>query len=203
MSRARAVGVDVGASGVRASALADDFSVVGRASAPMATFGDPRAHEAWRGAFEAALLRLSRGLPATAIVCAGTTGGCASFLATGAAEIGDGVTALGSTLVVKLLRDNPISAPQYGICSHRIGDRWLAGGASNAGGRVIAHLFPKERLDPLTAALKPTNRLVCAIIRCSRRASGIRSTIRSSRRASSRARRTKPASSRPCWKASE
>jgi sugar (pentulose or hexulose) kinase len=95
------------------------------------------------------------GLPARAIVCAGTTDGCASFLATGAAETGDGVTALGSTLVVKLLCDNPISAPQYGIYSHRIGDKWLAGGASNTGGRVIAHLFPKDRLDALTAGLNP------------------------------------------------
>ena len=304
MSRARAVGVDIGTSGVRASALAGDGAVVGRASAAMATFGDPRAPEAWRSAFEAALGGLARacdvssvvavavdgtsgtvlavdadgtpigpasmydepcpdaaivaavdaaappasaargrtsglarvllmqgrpgvrqvlhqadwiagllsgrfgvsdannalktgydpvaerwpdwivragadcaklpvvkrpgepigavgphgvalGLPPSAIVCAGTTDGCASFLATGAAETGDGVTALGSTLVVKLLCDHPISAPQYGIYSHRIGDRWLAGGASNAGGRVIAHLFPKERLDVLTAALKP------------------------------------------------
>ena len=41
----------------------------------------------------------SFGLPATAIVCAGTTDGCASFLATGAERNGDAVTALGSTLV--------------------------------------------------------------------------------------------------------
>jgi sugar (pentulose or hexulose) kinase len=95
------------------------------------------------------------GLPERTIVCAGTTDGCASFLATGAAETGDGVTALGSTLVVKLLCDNPISAPQYGIYSHQIGDKWLAGGASNAGGRVIAHLFRKDRLDALTAGLNP------------------------------------------------
>ena len=38
-------------------------------------------------------------------VVAGTTDGCASFLATGADAIGDGVTALGTTLTLKLLSD--------------------------------------------------------------------------------------------------
>src|SRR6185437_11305740 len=61
------------------------------------------------------------GLPGSAIVHAGTTDGCASFLATGAAQAGDGVTALGSTLVVKLLSDRPLFAPEFGIYSHRIG----------------------------------------------------------------------------------
>lgn len=95
------------------------------------------------------------GLPRTAILHAGTTDGCASFLATGAAQIGDAVTALGSTLVIKLLSDRPIFAPAYGIYSHRLGDRWLAGGASNTGGKVIEHRFPAARLDALSAALRP------------------------------------------------
>ena len=38
------------------------------------------------------------GLPRDVVVVAGTTDGCASFLATGAATVGDGVTALGSSL---------------------------------------------------------------------------------------------------------
>ena len=61
------------------------------------------------------------GIPKSAIMHAGTTDGCASFLATGASEAGDGVTSLGSTLVVKLLSDHPIFAPEFGIYSHRIG----------------------------------------------------------------------------------
>jgi sugar (pentulose or hexulose) kinase len=73
------------------------------------------------------------GIPASAIIHAGTTDGCASFLATGASEIGDAVTSLGSTLVVKQLCDRPIFAPEVGIYSHRIGAAWLAGGASNTG----------------------------------------------------------------------
>jgi sugar (pentulose or hexulose) kinase len=95
------------------------------------------------------------GLPPTAIVHAGTTDGCASFIATGASQAGEAVTALGSTLVIKLLSDKPISAPAYGVYSHRLGDRWLAGGASNTGGKVIEHLFLAADLAALSAALKP------------------------------------------------
>ena len=98
---------------------------------------------------------IALGIPPSAFVHAGTTDGCASFLATGAAEIGDGVTALGSTLVVKLMCERPIFGVEFGIYSHRIGAAWLAGGASNTGGRVIEHLFARDRLAPLSAALKP------------------------------------------------
>jgi xylulokinase len=76
------------------------------------------------------------GLAPDCLVVAGTTDGCASFLATGASMPGDGVTALGTTLTVKLLSDRPIFAPEYGIYSHRILGQWLAGGASNSGGRL-------------------------------------------------------------------
>jgi D-ribulokinase len=89
------------------------------------------------------------------IVVAGTTDGCASFLATGASEPGDGVTALGSTLVLKLLTTTPIFAPDEGIYSHRIGEMWLAGGASNAGGAVIAQHFDTDALKALEPRLKP------------------------------------------------
>jgi sugar (pentulose or hexulose) kinase len=95
------------------------------------------------------------GLPATAMVHAGTTDGCASFVATGAWRNGEAVTALGSTLVIKILSDTPISASAYGVYSHRLGDRWLVGGASNTGGAVIQHLFPNADLSELSAALKP------------------------------------------------
>ncbi|MDQ0395673.1 FGGY-family carbohydrate kinase [Labrys monachus] len=95
------------------------------------------------------------GLPPGTIVHAGTTDGCASFLATGADRVGDGVTALGSTLVIKLLSDAPVFEPAYGVYSHRLGDRWLVGGASNTGGRVIDSLFPGADLVALTARLRP------------------------------------------------
>ncbi|MCA0011277.1 FGGY-family carbohydrate kinase [Mesorhizobium sp. B292B1B] len=95
------------------------------------------------------------GLARDVIVVAGTTDGCASFLATGAAGVGDGVTALGSSLTIKILSDRPISAPQYGIYSHRLGNVWLAGGASNSGGKVLAQHFPLARIIELSAMIDP------------------------------------------------
>jgi D-ribulokinase len=96
------------------------------------------------------------GLPAATLIVSGTTDGCASYLATGAAEVGEAVTALGSTLVVKLLCDKPLFAPEYGLYSHRLGETWLAGGASNTGGAVLAAYFEPTRLDELSAAIDPT-----------------------------------------------
>lgn len=95
------------------------------------------------------------GLPRDVAVVAGTTDGCASFLATGAAAIGDGVTALGSSLTIKILSDRPISAPRFGIYSHRLGNAWLAGGASNSGGKVLAQHFPLARIIELSATIDP------------------------------------------------
>ncbi|KVK48246.1 carbohydrate kinase [Agrobacterium deltaense] len=97
----------------------------------------------------------SFGLPSGCRYHAGTTDGCASFLATGAAAIGDGVTALGSTLVVKLASARPIDAAGYGIYSHRVLDFWLAGGASNSGGAVISSFFDNGQLKAMTPHLRP------------------------------------------------
>ncbi|MDI7864138.1 FGGY-family carbohydrate kinase [Rhizobiaceae bacterium n13] len=98
---------------------------------------------------------LMLGLPPQCRYHAGTTDGCASFLATGATAIGDGVTALGSTLVVKLACPRPINATNYGIYSHRILDFWLAGGASNSGGAVIRKFFDENQLKSMTPKLRP------------------------------------------------
>jgi sugar (pentulose or hexulose) kinase len=95
------------------------------------------------------------GLPETAIICAGTTDGVASFIATRAAAPGDAVTALGTTLVLKLLSDKPIFAPAQGVYSHRLGDRWLVGGASNTGGGALLAHFSAERMAALTPLLDP------------------------------------------------
>lgn len=94
-------------------------------------------------------------LPAGVAIVAGTTDGCAAFLASGASAAGDGVTSLGTTLTLKLLSDKPVFAPQYGIYSHRIGDQWLAGGASNCGGIVVDQFFSKDDVARLTPLLDP------------------------------------------------
>ncbi len=92
---------------------------------------------------------------AGATVVAGTTDGCAAFLASGASEVGDAVTSLGSTLVLKVLADTPVFEPRYGLYSHRIGDRWLVGGASNTGGAVLQEHFTVAEMDALTPHLTP------------------------------------------------
>lgn len=95
------------------------------------------------------------GLSEEVEIIAGTTDGCASFLATGADRPGDGVSALGSTLTLKLLCDQPIFAPDFGIYSHRINGMWLAGGASNSGGKVLSHFFSADEIARLSAAIDP------------------------------------------------
>lgn len=94
-------------------------------------------------------------LPRRTIIAAGTTDGCAAFLATGAAETGEGVTSLGTTLTLKQLGDAPLFAPRFGVYSHRLGDRWLAGGASNVGGAALAAHFKPTALARLSAAIDP------------------------------------------------
>ncbi len=95
------------------------------------------------------------GLTAQTTIVSGTTDSIAAFLATGAAEIGDAVTSLGSTLALKVLSDQPIFAPKYGIYSHRLNDRWLVGGASNCGGATLLQFFNKQQLAAMTPQLKP------------------------------------------------
>ncbi|MCC6207708.1 MAG: FGGY-family carbohydrate kinase [Gammaproteobacteria bacterium] len=88
-------------------------------------------------------------------IIAGTTDSVAAFLATGATETGAAVTSLGSTLVLKVLAERPVFAPEFGIYSHRLGERWLAGGASNSGGKVLLHYFSRAELDAMTPKLDP------------------------------------------------
>ncbi|WP_119460798.1 xylulokinase [Rhodospirillaceae bacterium SYSU D60014] len=95
------------------------------------------------------------GLPRGVRMVAGTTDGVAAFLATGAFEIGDAVTSLGSTLVVKLLSNAPLFDATSGVYSHRLGDLWLPGGASNSGGAALLRFFTAERMVELTPRLQP------------------------------------------------
>jgi D-ribulokinase len=84
------------------------------------------------------------------VVCAGTTDSIAAFLASGAKSPGKAVTSLGSTLVVKLLSRTRVEDARYGIYSHRLGDLWLTGGASNTGGVVLRQFFTDAELDSLS-----------------------------------------------------
>lgn len=94
-------------------------------------------------------------LPADCMVCAGTTDSIAAFLASDASQPGEAVTSLGSTLVLKLLSQTKVDAAQYGIYSHRLGDLWLTGGASNTGGAVLKHFFSEAELVALSQQINP------------------------------------------------
>lgn len=98
------------------------------------------------------------GFPADCRVCAGTTDSIAAFLASGARFPGEAVTSLGSTLVLKLLSETRVDNARYGIYSHRYnshryGDLWLVGGASNTGGIVLRQFFTDAELDRLSAEI--------------------------------------------------
>jgi D-ribulokinase len=88
-------------------------------------------------------------------VCAGTTDSIAAFAAAGASQPGAAVTSLGSTLVLKLLSSKPITNARYGVYSHRWGNLWLAGGASNTGGAVLRHFFSNAELQELSEQINP------------------------------------------------
>ncbi|WP_319419074.1 FGGY-family carbohydrate kinase [Pleurocapsa sp. FMAR1] len=89
------------------------------------------------------------------VICTGTTDSIAAFLASGASQPGEAVTSLGSTLVLKLLSKTKVSASKYGIYSHRLGQLWLTGGASNTGGAVLRHFFDEQQLEDLSRQINP------------------------------------------------
>jgi sugar (pentulose or hexulose) kinase len=86
---------------------------------------------------------------------AGTTDSNAAFIASCTAGIGTGVTSLGTTLVLKQLSERRVDAPGYGVYSHRYGDLWLVGGASNAGAGILRRYFDDTQLDALSARIDP------------------------------------------------
>jgi sugar (pentulose or hexulose) kinase len=88
-------------------------------------------------------------------VFSGTTDSTASVLATGINEPGSAVTVLGSTLVIKILGRQRLVAPELGVYSHRFGDLWLAGGASNSGGTVPRQFFSDGQMQRLSERLRP------------------------------------------------
>ena len=90
------------------------------------------------------------------MVHAGTTDSIAAFLAAGVTRSGDAVTSLGSTLVLKLLSDTRVESVGHGVYSHWFGSRWLAGGASNAGGAVLRQCFDDRQLAALSEKIDPT-----------------------------------------------
>jgi D-ribulokinase len=86
-------------------------------------------------------------------ICTGTTDSIAAFLASDARSPGEAVTSLGSTLVLKLLSQQRVEDGRSGIYSHRLGELWLVGGASNTGGAVLQQFFSAAELETLSAQI--------------------------------------------------
>jgi sugar (pentulose or hexulose) kinase len=92
------------------------------------------------------------GLPSDLQIVAGTTDSNAAVLATDPGN-DDGITVLGTTLVLKRFTRRPIQGP--GVTCHRVGGRWLSGGASNAGAGVLQQFFSNEQLSELSRQIDP------------------------------------------------
>ena len=104
------------------------------------------------------------GLNRDCLIAAGTTDSTAAFLATGASQTGEAVTALGSTLVLKIITEQPVAAAEYGIYSQPLPEldptpnnrlRWLCGGASNSGGVVLRQYFSDAQMAQMQTRLDP------------------------------------------------
>ena len=94
----------------------------------------------------------SLGLSNRVSIVAGTTDSNAAVLAADPGD-DDGVTVLGTTLVMKRFTDKPLEGA--GITSHRVGGHWLCGGASNSGGGVLQQQFPGIDLAELSRQIDP------------------------------------------------
>ena len=81
------------------------------------------------------------------ILISGTTDSNASVISTGLGK-NDGLTILGTTIVVKKIIDNPIK--EKGITTHRLGDDWICGGASNAGCGILSKFFSDQEIKELS-----------------------------------------------------
>ena len=92
------------------------------------------------------------GLADDLIIVAGTTDSNAAVLAADP-KPGDGITVLGTTLVMKCFTETPLQAP--GVTSHRVGGRWLCGGASNAGAGVLRSFYSDDQLVELSRQIDP------------------------------------------------
>jgi xylulokinase len=81
------------------------------------------------------------------LLISGTTDSNASFIASGI-EKENGLTVLGTTLVVKKVVVNPIK--EKGISTHRVNGSWICGGASNAGCRILSKFFSDLEIKELS-----------------------------------------------------
>lgn len=92
------------------------------------------------------------GLPQACEVVSGSTDANGAVLAA-APGAGDGITVLGTTLVLKQFVPAPIKAP--GVSCHRVAGRWLVGGASNAGAGILRRFYSDSQIRELSRQIDP------------------------------------------------
>jgi sugar (pentulose or hexulose) kinase len=113
-------------------------------------------------------LALALGLSPKAIVTTGMTDGCASQVASGAVNLGDWNTTIGTTLVVKGVTREEINDPSGAIYCHRHPDgHWMPGGASNTGADWVSKFYGGMDLGELNrdaSRLIPTEHLAWPLI---------------------------------------
>ncbi|MFV2059651.1 MAG: FGGY-family carbohydrate kinase [Gammaproteobacteria bacterium] len=80
----------------------------------------------------------------------GCTDSTAAVIATGATNIGDAVSSLGSTLVVKIISDKALFNSEFGIYSQPFKGNFLVGGGSNSGGVVLKHFFTIAQMQQMS-----------------------------------------------------
>jgi len=89
------------------------------------------------------------------ILISGTTDSNASVIAAGLGKE-DGLTVLGTTIVVKKIIDNPIK--KQGITNHRVNGNWICGGASNAGCGILSQFFSDLEIKELSRQINPSKK---------------------------------------------
>ena len=87
------------------------------------------------------------------ILISGTTDSNASLIASGLGKE-DGLTVLGTTIVVKKIIDKPIKVE--GITTHRVNGDWICGGASNAGCGILSKFFSDLEIKELSRQINPS-----------------------------------------------
>ena len=83
----------------------------------------------------------------------GTTDSNASLIAAGLGKE-DGLTVLGTTIVVKKIIDKPVK--EEGITTHRVSGDWICGGASNAGCGILSQFFSDLEIKELSRQINPS-----------------------------------------------
>jgi len=109
------------------------------------------------------------GLSQMALVVAGATDGTAGFLASGACQVGQWCSTLGTTLVLRGVSREIVRDPLGRIYSHAHPDGlWLPGAASNVGGECLESRFKGKslaRLDTQVARHLPNKLLLYPLAR--------------------------------------